>query len=135
MSVQIADAGDMDKITTQGKPLVRSDGHIEFVVEDAGDEVVLARISAEFDISQVPPQFAGMALSLLQQQRSKVFVGAMLRGGEYPIIERRHRERTPAVPPQASSWWGRLAEKPFVRWLLAHDPFVRWLLFRGVPRG
>lgn len=134
MSIQIADAGDMAKITAHGKPLVRSEGHIEFVVEDAGDEVVLARISAEFDLSQVPPQFTGMALSLLQQQRSKVFVGAMLRGGEYPIIERRHRAKAPTIPP-APSWWGRLAEKPFVRWLLAHDPFVRWLLFRGQPRG
>lgn len=132
MSLQIASADDMAKVTTHGDPRVRSYAHIEFVVEDGGDEVVLARINAEFDLSQVPPQFAEMALSMLQQQRSKVFVGAMLAGGEYDIIERRHRERTPPPTPPRP-WWGQFVEKPFVRWLLSHDPVVRWLFFRGVP--
>jgi len=88
-----------------GAPLVVSDAHVDVVVV-AEENLVVGRVTAVFDLSQVPPEFHGRVVGALQHSYSLVYVRS-LAAEDYPIIERReHVPRRPATPApvKPKSW-------------------------------
>lgn len=100
----------------QRRPILVHESYIDLVLRDGSDDVVIGRVKAEFDFSQVPAEFHTMVLSSLLSGGQVWMVGAVARGHDYPAIERRSRESTKPVPhdsgPKDPSWWDL-----FQRWL------------------
>ncbi len=95
-------------ITVQGKPVVLNERFIDLVAHDGEGEVVIGRVRAEFDCTQVPPELHCIVLSYLQGASQSWHVGSVFRGPLPPVIERRparEAEVLPASDVRSMPWW------------------------------
>lgn len=104
-------------VTVQGKPLVLNERFIDLIAHDGEGKVVIGRVRAEFDFTRVPPELHAFVLTYLMGASQSWYVGSVLRGGPYEVIERREPPRkTPPLPdvreqPWYARWWVALRGK------------------------
>lgn len=104
ISISTGDVG----ITVQGEPVVLNERFIDLVAHDGEGEVVIGRVKAEFDFSQVPPELHCIVLSYLMGASQSWYVGSVIRGPLPPVIERRPTRKadvTPTPDVRWEPWW------------------------------
>lgn len=101
---------DGSSCVAQGRPVVVHPHYVALVLRDGDDDVVIGRVRAEFDLSEVPAEFHLMVLSSLRSGGQTWMVGAVATRHDYPVLDRWPRRRPEAARPAAAPasrtpWW------------------------------
>ena len=113
----------------QSRPVAVHESYIDLILRDGADDVVIGRVRAEFDYSQVPEEFRSMVLSTLASGGQSWMVGAVAQRHDYRVIERRPRPVRVATPVDTGgapeAWWEGFKRKMVSIALGVRD----WLMF------
>lgn len=105
---------DGPSLTVQGRTVVVVPAYIDLAFRDGNEDVIIGRVRAEFDFSQVPAEFHVLLLNHLARAGQIWAVGAIAQRRDYDTIERLPRVPALSPPTPVQPWWSFLTR--WFRW-------------------